>query len=228
MPSRLTRSCPGCAISAGTARSTMLADRDAVERDGGRAGAAVRGVDLHVVGQQFERQAGGLGGILGQHHRARAGVEHHRHPRAVDLRRHLEVAGAAAHDLHGALAALRGRGPASARPSPGRRCRAAPPGRCSRPPARARPRPRTAPPPAPSTAFRGTAPARRRRSAPPARRDRRASRGRRSTGLRSCLVWPFRATITTRTSARPISRIQSRRRGTANGLTDARRRASAP
>ena len=74
MPSRLVRSCPGCAISAGTARSTMRADRDPVERHGRGAGAAVRGLDRDRIVQEFERQAGGLGGLLRQHHGARAGV----------------------------------------------------------------------------------------------------------------------------------------------------------
>ncbi len=64
MPSRLTRSCPGCATS-----------------------------------QHFERQPGGLGRLRGEHHRARAGVEHHPDPRAVDLRVDEIFAAAPAHDL---------------------------------------------------------------------------------------------------------------------------------
>ena len=120
MPSRLTRSCPGCAISAGTARSTMPPTARRSSVTGGGAGAAVGGVDIDGIGQHFERQARGLGGLLGQHDRARAGVEHHGDARAVDLRRHLEVAAAAAHDLDGALAAHAARARASARPARGR------------------------------------------------------------------------------------------------------------
>ncbi len=78
MPSRLVRNCPGCAISAGTARSMMPPTDEPVERDRRGAGAAVGGVDVDRIVQHFERQAGGLGGLLGQHDRARAGVEHHR------------------------------------------------------------------------------------------------------------------------------------------------------
>ena len=91
---------PGCAISAGTARSTMPPTARRSSVTGGGAGAAVRGIDLHRIGQQLERQAGGLGGLLREHDGARAGVEHHGDARAVDLRRHLEIAAAPAHDLH--------------------------------------------------------------------------------------------------------------------------------
>ena len=77
MPSRFVRSWPGCAISAGTERSTMPPTASRSSVTGGGAGAAVGGVDADRIGQNFERQAGGLGGLLGQHDGARAGVEHH-------------------------------------------------------------------------------------------------------------------------------------------------------
>ena len=57
---------------------------------------------LHRIGEHFERQAGGLGVLAGEHNRAGAGVEHHRNPRAVDLRVDVEVAIEGARDLHGA------------------------------------------------------------------------------------------------------------------------------
>ncbi len=78
MPSRLVRKLAGLRDQRRHRALDDAADREAVERDGGGAGAAVGGVDLHRVGQHFERQARGLGGLLGQHDRARAGVEHHR------------------------------------------------------------------------------------------------------------------------------------------------------
>ena len=108
MPSRLVRNCPGCAISAGTARSTMPPTPSGQRHRGG-ARAAVRGVDARIV-QHFERQAGGLRGFLRQHDRARAGVEHHRDARAVDLGRDLEFAALAARDLDRAAARRRAAG----------------------------------------------------------------------------------------------------------------------
>ena len=90
---------PGCAISAGTDTLGDAPDRDAIERHRRRARAAVRGLDVDGVGEHFERQAGCLRGILGEHHGGRAGIEHHREARAVDLRRHLEVPAAAARDF---------------------------------------------------------------------------------------------------------------------------------
>ena len=57
MPSRFVRNCPGCAISAGTARSMMPPTDDAVERDRRGAGAAVRGVDVDRIGRAL-RAAG--------------------------------------------------------------------------------------------------------------------------------------------------------------------------
>ena len=138
----------------------QAADGEAVERHRRRAGAAVGGVDIDRVVEHLDRQAGGLGRFLGEHHRACAGVEHHRHSRAVDVRSHGEVAAAARarlrHCGHG-----RRRGPASVRRSRGRRRRAIRNDSCSRPPAAGRSRPRTASLRAPSTAARGTAPARR-------------------------------------------------------------------
>jgi hypothetical protein len=84
-----------------------IADCQAIERDGGGAGAAVGGVDVDRVGQEFKRQSRGLRRLLGEHDGGRAGVEHHGDARAVDLGRHLEVAAAAAHDLYASLAAHR-------------------------------------------------------------------------------------------------------------------------
>ena len=65
----------------------QAADGDAIERHRRGAGAAIGGVDVDRVVEHFERQAGSLGVLAGEHNRARAGVEHHRYPRAVDLRR---------------------------------------------------------------------------------------------------------------------------------------------
>ena len=143
MPSRLFLSWPGCATSAGTERSINAADREAVERHRRGARAAVGGVDVDRIVQHLDRQAGGLGGLLRQHHRARAGVEHHRHPRAVDVRGDREIAAAPAHDFDVARRGWR-RGRASVRRSRGRRRRATRSDRCSRPPAAGRSRPRTA------------------------------------------------------------------------------------
>ena len=108
MPSRLVRNCPGCAISAGTERSTMppMPMRSSVT-----AAARVRPFavsTLDVVGQDFQRKARGLGGFLRQHDRTRAGIERHRDRRAIDLRGHAEFARAPARDLDRARAA-RGR-----------------------------------------------------------------------------------------------------------------------
>ena len=75
------------------------ADGEAIERHRRRARAAIGGVDIDRIVEHFDRQAGGLGRFLRQHHRACAGVEHHRHARAVDMRGHREVAAMAAHDF---------------------------------------------------------------------------------------------------------------------------------
>src|SRR5215211_5878934 len=83
------------------------ADGHAVERDGRRAGAPICRLDVDVVRQKFERQAGGLGGLLGQHDRTGASIEHHRDVGAIDHDRYLEIAAAGARDLD-ACAALRG------------------------------------------------------------------------------------------------------------------------
>ena len=48
------------------------------------------------------RQTGRLGGFLREHHRARAGVEHHRYLGAVDLGADREIATMAAHDFDAA------------------------------------------------------------------------------------------------------------------------------
>ena len=92
MPSRLVLSWPGCATSASTERSTMppIAMRSSVHRR--RARAAVGGIDVGRVGEHFERQAGGLGVLAGQHHRARAGIEHHGDGAPLILRGHVEIA----------------------------------------------------------------------------------------------------------------------------------------
>ena len=105
MPSRLVSQLAGLRDQRRHRALDDAADGEAVERHRRGAGAAVRGVDLDRIGQHFERQAGGLGGLLRQHDGAGAGVEHHRDARAVDLRRHLEIAAAAAHDLDRSAAA---------------------------------------------------------------------------------------------------------------------------
>ena len=92
MPSRLVLSWPGCTTSAATERSTSppTARRSSVTGAARVRPLAVSMFD--VVVEHFERQAGRLGVVAGQHHRARAGVEHHRHAHAVDLRADVEVA----------------------------------------------------------------------------------------------------------------------------------------
>ena len=58
-------------------------------------------VDVEV--EQFQRQAGGLRGLVGQHDRGRAGVDHHRRVDAVDLGAQREFAAGAARDLYDAV-----------------------------------------------------------------------------------------------------------------------------
>ncbi len=99
MPSRLFLSWPGLRDQRRHRALGQPADGEAVERHRRRAGAAVGGIDVDGVVEHFERQAGGLGGFLREHHRARAGIEHHRHARAVDMRADREIAAAAAHDF---------------------------------------------------------------------------------------------------------------------------------
>jgi hypothetical protein len=77
-------------------------DRHPIERDRRGAGAAVGGVDVDGIGEDFEREPRRLGRLVGQHDGARAGVEHHRDVSAVDLRRDRETSAAAARDLDGA------------------------------------------------------------------------------------------------------------------------------
>src|ERR1700730_12164919 len=76
------------------------ADREAVERQPGRLGAAAGGLDIDVIFQKLERQARGLRGLIGQHHRRRAGIDHHRRNDAVDPGLQRELAALAARDLH--------------------------------------------------------------------------------------------------------------------------------
>ncbi len=54
------------------------ADADGLQRHRRGAGAPVGGLDGHRIGQHFERQSRRLGRLVGQHHRACAGVEDHR------------------------------------------------------------------------------------------------------------------------------------------------------
>ena len=62
------------------------------------------GFDVDIVFEHLDRQADRLRRLPGQHHRCRAGVDHHRRLDAVDLGMQREFAGLAARDLH------RGRG----------------------------------------------------------------------------------------------------------------------
>ena len=59
-------------------------DREAIQRQPRRLGVAADGLERHVVVQQFEREPRRLGGLVGEHHGGRAGVDHHRHLDAVD------------------------------------------------------------------------------------------------------------------------------------------------
>jgi len=104
MPSRFVRSCPGCAISAGTRALFDSADRETVERDRRGARAPIRGIDRDRVGQHFQWQSGRLGGLLGEHDRARAGIEHEGNARAVDLGDDREISAGAAREFHRAPA----------------------------------------------------------------------------------------------------------------------------
>ena len=105
MPSRLVFICPCGTTSAGTERSTSLPIGEAVERQPRRLGVSAGGLDVDVIFEQFQRQAGGLGGLIGQHHRGRAGVDHHRGGDAVDPGLQREFAALSARDLHGARGA---------------------------------------------------------------------------------------------------------------------------
>ena len=107
MPSRLVFICPRGTTSAGTERLDELADREAIERQPRRLGVAAGGFDVDIVFEHFQRQPDRLGGLLGQHHRGRAGVDHHRRVDAVDLGVQREFAGLAARDLHRAAQASR-------------------------------------------------------------------------------------------------------------------------
>ena len=78
----------------------QLADRQAVERQPGRLGMSAGGLDVDVIFEQLQRQSGGLGGLVGQHHRGRAGVDHHRGGDAVDPGLEREFAALPARDLH--------------------------------------------------------------------------------------------------------------------------------
>src|SRR5579885_1251741 len=78
----------------------QAADSDPVERHRRCARAAVRGVDVRRVGEHFERQACRPGGVMGQHHGTRAGVEHDGDRCSVDLCRHVEVAARHARHLY--------------------------------------------------------------------------------------------------------------------------------
>ncbi len=102
MPSRLVFICPCGTTSAGTERSTSLPIDEAVERQPRRLGVSAGGLDIDVIFEQFERQPGGLRGLIGQHHRGRAGIDHHRRGDAVDPGLQREFAALAARDLHGA------------------------------------------------------------------------------------------------------------------------------
>ena len=99
MPSRFVRNCPGCAISAGTDRSVILPIESRSSVTGAARRAAIGGVDLNRIVEDFERQARRLGRFLGEHDRTRAGIEHHRDARAVDLGRDRETAAAAARNF---------------------------------------------------------------------------------------------------------------------------------
>ena len=92
MPSRLVLQLAGLRHQRVDRTLDQAADGDAVERDRRGAGAAVGGVDADRIVEHFERQAGGLGVVAGEHDRARAGIEHHGDPRAVDLRGDGEIA----------------------------------------------------------------------------------------------------------------------------------------
>ena len=83
------------------------ADADGLQRHRCGAGAPIGGLDRHRIGQHLERQSRGLGRLLGQHDRARAGVEDHGHARAIDLRCHHEIAARAARHLDDAAAGRR-------------------------------------------------------------------------------------------------------------------------
>jgi tRNA-dihydrouridine synthase A len=83
----------------------QLADREPVERQPRRLGAPAGSFDVDVVLEHFERQAGGLGGLIGQHDGGGAGIDHHRRGDAVDLCPQRELAALAARDLHGARGA---------------------------------------------------------------------------------------------------------------------------
>ncbi len=61
-----------------------LADGEAIERQACRLGVSAGGLDIDVVFEQFQRQAGGLGRFIGQHDGRRAGVDHHRSVDAID------------------------------------------------------------------------------------------------------------------------------------------------
>src|SRR5476651_86275 len=60
---------------------------------------AVGGVYVDRIVEHFDRQTGGLGGLLGEHHGTGTGVEHHRYFCAIDTGRHREIPAIAAHDL---------------------------------------------------------------------------------------------------------------------------------
>ena len=212
MPSRLFLSWPGCATSAGTARSVRPPIAEAVERDRRGARAAIGGIDIDRIGEHFDRQAGGLGGFLGQHHRACAGVEHHRDARAVDAAyATAKSPPLPAHDFDRAAMRRGAAGNQFGQHAVADR-HAARSGRCSRPPAAARSRPRTAALRAPAKVVRGTctrtsaADKNHHRDLDDQRRRRRGAADWRSAS------WSLLAISTASESAMPSSSDQSRRR----------------
>ena len=103
MPSRLVFICPRGTTSAGIDFSTRWPTE---RRSSVRRAALVWPPAVSTSTLHFERQSDRLRGLPGQHHRCRAGIDHHRRGDAVDLGAQRELAALSARDLHGGCCGL--------------------------------------------------------------------------------------------------------------------------